>query len=170
MNVNEAIRARKSIRSYKAEPVETVKLNAILEAIRSAPSAKNLQPFHVKIITSKELTARLPEVCHGQKFVAEAPVILCFYGDQSQAYPGMGEKFNSLEVDVAIAVDHATLQAVELGLGTCWIGAFSEDSVKSLLNIRDPNRVISLLTIGYPAKIGESRPRKTMEEIFEYLS
>ena len=54
-------------------------------------------------------------------------------------------------IDVAIALDHITLQAVAEGLGTCWIGAFHEPPVKQILKIPPEITVVELLTVGYPA-------------------
>ncbi|HUT25169.1 MAG TPA: nitroreductase family protein, partial [Sumerlaeia bacterium] len=68
-------------------------------------------------------------------------------------------------IDVSIAVDHMTLQAVEEGLGTCWIGAFYEDKAKAILGIPDDVRVVALLPLGYPAEEPPPRPRKALEEI-----
>ncbi len=68
-------------------------------------------------------------------------------------------------IDTAIAVDHMTLQAVEEGLGTCWIGAFDEENVKELLNIPHDIRVVALLPLGYPSTIPKPTPRKSLNEI-----
>ena len=58
-----------------------------------------------------------------------------------------------------------TLQAVEEGLGTCWIGAFDEEKVKEILNIPDNVRVVSLLPLGYPSDIPLPKSRKNLDEI-----
>ena len=76
-------------------------------------------------------------------------------------------------IDVAIAVDHMTLAAVEEGLGTCWIGAFYEDKVKEILGVPQTVRVVALLPLGYPAETantaeGVPKPRKPLEEIVVY--
>jgi nitroreductase len=68
-------------------------------------------------------------------------------------------------IDTAIAVDHMTLQAVEEGLGTCWIGAFDEKKVKEILNIPGSVRVVQLLTLGYPSAIPRPTSRKSLDEI-----
>jgi len=68
-------------------------------------------------------------------------------------------------IDVAISVDHMTLQATEEGLGTCWIGAFYEEEVKKILAIPPEIRVVAMLPLGYPAESPLSRPRKPMEDM-----
>jgi nitroreductase len=71
-------------------------------------------------------------------------------------------------VDLAIAVDHMTLQAVELGLGTCWIGAFSQEEVKRILKIPENCKVVALLPVGYPADTPGPKSRKSLGEVVCY--
>jgi len=71
-------------------------------------------------------------------------------------------------IDVAIAVDHMSLAATDLGLGTCWIGAFYEDLVKDILGVPNEIRVVVMMTLGYPAESPSSRPRKKLDEIVAY--
>jgi len=73
-------------------------------------------------------------------------------------------------IDLAIAMDHMTLQAVEEGLGTCWIGSFKEDEVKKILHIPENIRIVELLPLGYPKTIPPARLRKSLEEIVCYDS
>jgi nitroreductase len=70
------------------------------------------------------------------------------------------------ERDVMIAVEHMVLSAWSLGYGTCWIGAFTEEDVKDLLDIPQEMTVINLLPIGVPAENPEKKSRKPFEEIF----
>ena len=71
-------------------------------------------------------------------------------------------------VDLAIAVDHMTLQAEELGLGTCWIGAFYQEKVKEILKIPDRYNVVALLPLGYRTHPCGEKHRKTLEEIVSH--
>ena len=68
-------------------------------------------------------------------------------------------------IDLAISIDHLTLQAVEEGLGTCWIGSFDEKRIKELLKIPDDVRVVELVTLGYPADTCKSKNRLSYEKI-----
>jgi len=78
----------------------------------------------------------------------------------------MGGWYNSNILDLALALDHMTLQAAYLGLGTCWIGAFNEKEVKKLLDIPENVRVAAILTLGYPRneRVYE-KDRKQLEEL-----
>ena len=159
----EEIIKRKSVRAYMNKEVEKELLFEVLEAGRLAPSALNIQPWKFIVITDRNLREKLMVACDNQKFVGEASVVItaCIV---SKGY-NMGGWYDSAILDIGIALDHMTLEAVHLGLGTCWIGDFNEESVKKLLHIPHKVRLAALLTLGYP-KIKKSR--KPLDEIVSY--
>ncbi len=167
MDTIETIRKRCSVRAYEDGSVEDEKLHALLECARLAPSASNLQEWRIIVVRDRTARARLAGAANNQGFVAQAPVVLVFCAETEQHVMRCGEK--SYPIDVAIAIDHVTLAAVELGLGTCWIGAFYADKVREILGIPEDVPVVSLLTLGYPAP-GATRPKKrlALEEIVRY--
>lgn len=148
MNVIEAIQTRKSVRHFLDKPIEDNKLQLILGAGRLAPSASNRQEWRFVIVRDPETRQRLVDAARGQQFVGEAPVIIvaCAATDDHIMPCGLP----CFSIDVAIALDHITLAAVDQGLGTCWIGAFNQDQVKQILGIPDEIRVVELMPIGYP--------------------
>jgi len=164
LNVFDAIRTRRSIRRYKAQLVEQKKLDQVVEAGRLAPSAKNLQPWHFVLVTDGEQRRALRAAYASDWFVG-APAILVACGDPSVAWRRMdGEEY--WKVDVSIAMENMVLAARELGLGTCWIGAFDEKAAKTALKVPDGVRVLAMTPIGYPdEEKGEVKNRKTVEEI-----
>ncbi|MQY77210.1 MAG: nitroreductase [Spirochaeta sp.] len=147
MDIYEAIRTRKSVRSFKDKPVEEAKLTKILGAARFAPSASNRQEWRFVVVTVKEKRERLAAAA-GQSFIAEAPVVLACCADTDNHVMRCGHL--CYPIDVAIAIDHITLAAVAEGLGTCWIGAFDQEPVKNILNIPENIIVVELMPIGYP--------------------
>ena len=166
MNVYEAINARQSVRAYQDKPVPQEVLNRILEAARLAPSGNNRQPWKFVVVTNPEMRQQLTAAANNQKFVAQAPVVIAAVGllpDRVMSCEVPGDP-----VDLAIAIDHMTLAAVEEGLGTCWIGAFSQDDVRKLLHIPLTVKVIELLTLGYPADSPRQKRRKALDEIVCY--
>ena len=163
MNVMEAIRQRRSIRAYQDKPVEEEKLQAVLEAARLAPSASNRQEWRYIVVRDPEMRAKLAEAANGQKFVGEAPVVIVACAKTDGHKMTCGEA--CYPIDVAISLDHVTLKAVEEGLGTCWIGAFSQPKVKKLLNIPEEIRVVELMPLGYPADEPAERSRLGLDEI-----
>lgn len=166
MDVMEAIKARRSIRSYLDKPVEEEKLKRILEAGRLAPSASNRQEWRYIVVKDKAMREKLMLAAKGQKFVLEAPVVLvaCAVTDEHKMTCGQ----LCYPIDTAISLDHISLKAVEEGLGTCWIGAFYEDQVKKILSIPDEVRVVELMILGYPKIFPAPTSRKNLEEIVKY--
>lgn len=163
MDVMEAIQARRSIRSYEDREIEVDKLNRVLEAGLLAPSARNFQDWKFIVVSAKETRVKLAEAAKGQTFVSEAPVVIVACGTLTDYVMTCGQL--TYPIDVAIAVDHMTLKAVDEGLGSCWIGAFYEDKVKEILGIPPEIRVVAMLPIGYPKESQSQSPRKRWEEV-----
>lgn len=166
MDVFEAIKERRSVRAYDDKPVEKEKLNKIFEAARLAPSAANYQEWRFVVVTEKSKGKALMTAANNQSFVAEAPVVIACCAETDEHKMRCGEQ--CYPIDVAIAIDHITLAAVALGLGTCWIGSFYPDKVREILNIPETIKVVELLTLGYSADSPRPKNRKTIEEIVHY--
>jgi len=149
MNVFEAIKKRRSVRSFLDKPIEDGKLNAVLEAGRLAPSAGNRQECRFVVVEDRDVRRRIAVAANGQSFVGEAPVVIVACAVTNGYVMSCGQP--CYPIDVAIALDHISLAAVELGLGTCWIGAFNEGKVKEILGIPEEVRVVELMPIGYHA-------------------
>jgi len=167
MNVYEAIKKRKSVRNYLDKEVEEEKLNRIMQAVRLAPSASNRQEWRFVIVKDKTMRKKLAKAANNQSFVGEAAVVIvcCAKSDGHKMPCGLECDL----IDVAIAIDHLTLAAVEEGLGTCWIGAFSEKEVKNLLGIPDSIRVVELMPLGYPVDDSiKEKSRLSLDEITKY--
>lgn len=143
MEVFDAIRRRRSVRSYIPKPVPRKKLERVLEAARLAPSAVNIQPWHFIVVTDPEKREKIGESGKWAGFLKDVPVIIVGCGDR-EASP----KWHV--IDVAIAMQNMVMVATAEGLGTCWIGSFEEGVVRRLLKIPKRFEIIALLTIGYP--------------------
>jgi nitroreductase len=171
MDVMDAIRRRRSVRAFQGDPIPSEVFERVTDALRLAPSACNYQPWRFILIFDPERRRVLADACHGQMFIADAPVIVCACALPHLAYKKMGGFWNSADVDVAIAVDHLTLAAAAEGLGTCWIGAFDEQQVKEILHIPADAKVIALTPLGYPRDPALLRPvhpeeRRARSEVF----
>ena len=171
MDVLEAIRNRRSVRSYSPRSISPEVMDRMRQALRYAPSACNYQPWRFIFVSDVDLRQKLARAANDQLWMAEAPVTIVGCGLPVEAYKRMGGDGNSVDVDLAIALDHLTLAAVADGLGTCWIGAFDEKKVKQLLYVPPPVKVVAMTPLGYPASedlifpIAESR-RKSADDIF----
>jgi len=171
MNVMEAIKNRRSVRAYADRPIPAEVMGRMRQALRYAPSACNIQPWHFILVQDAKLRQDVATAAKGQHWMAQAPVIVAACGFPDQAYKHMGGHGNSVDIDLAIALDHLTLAAVAEGLGTCWIGAFSEEKVKQFLGVPANVKIVAMTPLGYPASpdlIGpvEENRRKAEAEIF----
>lgn len=166
MEFLEAIRSRRSIRKYRPDRLENGDLEKLLEAARLAPSAKNLQPYKFILVDDKTIISGLVEACRNQTFIGEAPLVAVACVNPAEAYGTLGGHENSAYVDAAIAMEHLVLAATALGLGTCWVGAFSEEKVREVLDVPGDWRVVALTPIGKPAENPSTRPKKSKGELF----
>jgi nitroreductase len=168
MDLMEAIRTRRSIRTYKPTPIPEDALKEVLNAARLAPSADNAQPWKMVVVRDEQTKRKLAAASNGQKFIAQAPVVIVACGLPGEAYPSVGGYMSSEIIDVSIALDHLTLAAHERGLGTCWIAAFKEEKVRTLLGIPEDVKVVALTPLGYPDENPERTPRKNLEELVSF--
>jgi nitroreductase len=147
MDFLELTKKRYSVRAYKSTPVEDEKLKQILEAARLAPTAHNLQPFQFIVIHAKGKEAELRRIYSASWFI-QAPIIICACGMLSQSWVRSDGK-NYGDIDVAIAMEHLILAAADLGLSTCWIGAFNPDAARNILKLPGDVEPIAFTPLGY---------------------
>ena len=166
MDVFAAISQRSSVRAYKATRVEEDKVRKVLEAARLSPSASNRQAWKFIVVRDKETKKKLAMAAFGQSFIGQAPVVIVACGTESKAMMACGQPTHT--VDVSIACAYMILQAYELGLGTCWIGAFEEDDTKKILNIPENVRPVAMIPLGYPDQSPSKKSRKSLDQIVCY--
>lgn len=164
--VLDAIKTRGSIRAYKDKPIPTQTLLSILDGARLAQSAANRQPWQFIVVTDPAVKKKLVQVADNQAFVGEAATVVVCLADPEKSAP-VGP-FEGFLIDLAIAIENMALTAWDLGIGSCWIGAYNEQKVKELLDVPGNLRVVSLLTLGYPDQRAGPKYRKTLEEIVHY--
>ncbi len=160
------VKNRYSARSYKPNPVEDDKLEQILEAARLAPTAANRQPFQIIVIHTEGRQDELSGF-YGASWFTQAPLILCFCALPDKGWTHANGK-NYTDVDVAIVIDHITLAATSLGLGTCWIAAFNPEAVRQVLGLPDEVEPLVLLPLGYPADQPRPKKRQSLSDLVRY--
>ena len=167
MEFLDLVKRRYSVRAYKPDPVEDAKLIEVLEAARLAPTASNRQPFQLIVIPTKGREEELSRIYHREWFV-QAPLIICACGLPGETRIGEHGR-DYLGIDVAIAMDHLILAATNLGLGTCWIGAFDADAAREILDLPDDFKPLIFTPLGYPADSPKHKERKALDELVRYL-
>jgi nitroreductase len=160
MDFHDVIASRRSIRAYRADPVEESKLTAVVEAGLSAPTACNYQPFRVVIAATAGREADLRRVYDKAWFVA-ASMVLVVCSVPGEAWSRRDGK-NYADVDATIAMDHMILAAASLGLGTCWIANFDPVAAREAFKLEAGWEPIAMTPLGYPAEAPAARARKTV--------
>jgi len=160
-------RTRYSCRNYLDKQVEEDKIAQILEAARIAPSAKNLQPWHF-VVTQEPENLEQIKSCYARDWINSAPMIVLACGDHKGAWYRADGKSHT-NVDVAIAVDHMTLAAADLGLGTCWVCKFDVLKCANILQLPEGMEPIAMIPVGYPADQPDTErhevQRKSLQDI-----
>ena len=162
-------KTRQSCRSYdENRPVEEEKLQAVLEAVRLAPSGCNFQPFRFLFIRNGELRKKIASY-YPYGWLDQPAVIVAAVGNSDAAWHRMDGGESIIELDIGIAMEHVQLAAAAEGLGACWIGAFPRKEINELLNITAPWSVVALSALGHPAKAASPRGNKPDNELFEVI-
>lgn len=166
MEVMEAIRSRRSVRAYTDTPVSREQLACFLEAIQLAPSWKNRQCCRVLVLTDRNRILRLGELLRGNpapSVFETAPCFIVVTADPAQS--GVRDDKPYYMTDAGIALENGVLAAESMGLGTCWIGAFTEAPIKEFLGIPESVRIVAFTPLGVPAECPEARPRRPLSEL-----
>jgi len=162
-------RRRFSCRSFTAEPVPRSVIEDLLEAARWAPSGGNVQPWRFLVVLDRATRDALAAAAWRQRFVASAPVVIvvCALPELSaRTYGQRGRELYCLQ-DTAAATQNLLLAATELGLGTCWVGAFDEAAAARALRLPPDWRPVAMVPIGVPAT--DPPPRRSRFPLSEVV-
>ena len=159
---------RYSVRHFSSKPVEQEKIDLILEAGKLAPTAVNSQPQMIYVLRSEEAMAKANQV---SPCMYGAPQAFIFCYDDNRVCR-RGENGNFGEIDVTIVLTHMMLEAWNLGIGTCPVGAFKQEEAKTLFGLPDNIHPILMMPFGYPADDAKPSDRHTsyrdLKEMVEY--
>ena len=168
MEFYKLISERETIRNYnpdKKVPEEILK--RILNAGRLAPSAANHQPWTFYLVSSDEMLKKVKET-YNREWFQDAPHVLVVAGDKTKSWTRPYDGYNSIETDLAIAMDHMVLAAENEGVATCWIIAFDYPGLREVLNLNENEVVFCITPLGYPKegfKKHGNKKRKPLEEV-----
>ncbi len=162
---------RLSTRAFLGKEVEEEKLQQLLEAANSAPSAGNLQAYRIVVVRDSAKKKALGEACFRQGFVATAPIILVFFADPEKSAARYGERGRELYCiqDATIACCYAQLAAVASGLSSVWVGAFDDAMVKGVAGMADNLKPVAVLPLGYAAEKPFKTGRQGLSDLVSYL-
>ena len=170
MEFKEVIKNRFSCRKYSAREIDQEKLNAVLEAGRLAPTAKNLQEQHIYVVQSAEALAKIDKVT-SCRYGAPTVLIVAFDKNNVFTYPG-GKRDSGVE-DATIVATHMILAAADEGLGSCWINYFEPERMAAELGLPENEEVLMMLDLGYAADGVKPTPghsaRKPLSDTVSWL-
>src|SRR4030042_595273 len=161
MELQEAIKGRRSIRNFKKQTIPEETITQLIEAASYAPSAGNIQPWQFIIVRKPTVKKKLAESALNQAYVEQAPVVIVVCADEKRSSMGYGTRGRTLYClqDTAAATQNILLTAYSLRLGTCWIGAFNEDEAREAVNAPEGVRPVAIIPVGIPDRTPKQRSR-----------
>lgn len=170
MEFKKVIAERYSCKHYDGRRADRKQLQAVLEAGRLAPTAKNLQEQHVYVIESEEGLSKIDQVTHS-RYGAATCLVVTWDKNNMYTYPG-SDRTSGCE-DATIVATHMVLAAKDAGLDSCWVNNFNPDKLHQLLGLPENEEILMILDLGYPAEDAGPLPnhfsRKPLEETVTYL-
>ncbi|MDI6808646.1 MAG: nitroreductase family protein [Candidatus Eisenbacteria bacterium] len=171
MNVLDVVKLRRSVRAFVGKRIGDEKIKALKEALIWAPSAGNLQSRKFYFVFDEDLRSKFEKAAGGQQFLREAPLVIVCCTDKkiTRRYGDRGWELYAIQ-DVSASIENLLLVACDLGLATCWVGAFNEETIHSLLKLPETLRPISLIPVGYPAEEPELPKHLPESHIIETIA
>jgi nitroreductase len=167
LDVLEAIRGRRSVRSFDVREVSKNDLEEIIKCGTLAPSAGNIQPWEFIVVRDQKRKSALAEAAFHQSFIAEAPTVVVVLANQSRSsriYGRRGSEMYSIQ-DTAAAIQNMLLAVHSKGLGACWVGAFDEAGAADAVQTDDKAKPVAIIPIGFPKYLPVATPRRRLTEV-----
>lgn len=170
MDFTKVIKERYSCKKFDGRKISKEQLDAILEAGRVAPSAKNLQEYHIYVAQSDEALSKIDEATPC-RFNAGTVLVVAFDKNNVFTYPG-GKRDSGIE-DATIVATHLTLAAYNEGVDSCWLNNFDPEKLKESLGLPENEEILMLLDLGFAAEGAGPLPnhfsRKELIDTVSYI-
>lgn len=163
MDTLEAIRKRRSIRSFKSTPVPKDLILKLLDCARLAPTARNVQPWEFIVVTDSSKRSKLASLAINGQFIKDAPVCIVIICKDTKYY---------LE-DGCAATVNLLLAVADLGLGACWVAGDKKDycqNVLGLLAVPPGYKLVSMIALGFSAEENTSPEKKDLNQLVHWES
>jgi nitroreductase len=173
VGILDIIKNRRSVRDFTDKKIPESAIETLIDALRWAPSAGNLQSRKFYFVFNEDIRNKLAKAGLKQDFVsftARAPLVVVACTDRNIAsrYGERGMHLYCIQ-DSAASVQNMLLAAHDLGLGTCWVGAFKEEKVREILGLPDNLRPVAIVPVGYPARTPNAPDRVSRQEAVEMM-
>ena len=170
MEFKDVVNKRYSCKKYSGKPIEPEKLEAILQAGRRAPTARNFQEQHIYVAQSAEALAKIDKATPCRY---GAPVVLVVAFDKGNVFTYPGGKYDSGAEDATIVATHLMLAATNEGVDNCWLNFFDPDKLAEDLGLPENETIVMLLDLGYAAEgagpLPNNAKRKPLSETVSYI-
>jgi nitroreductase len=170
MKFEEVLRGRRSVRRYEKKPVPRELVIDLIASAEAAPSAGNLRARKYFVVTRPETRKALAIASYGQRPVETAPVLLVVAADMERSSSRYGDRGSLFSLqDAAAATMCLLLAAHNLGLGTCWIGAFDDEMVREALSLEEHLLPMAIVSLGWPAEDPRPPPGRDLGEMLLWI-
>lgn len=162
-------KSRYSVRNYSNQKVEQEKIDKIIESAHVAPTAANLQPVRLIVVTETNGLNSISKAAN----IYNAPMAIIVCSDTSKSWKRPFDGKNTSDIDASIITDHMMLQATELGLGSVWICYFKPDIIRKEFRLPETLEPVNILAVGYSAETPadserHTSMRKPLKELVSY--
>ncbi len=165
MELDQAIKERRSVRRFKKLAVPWFIVAECLDAAVHAPSSGNAQNWRFVVIQKKENREKIIKACSEQYWMLDAPVLIAVVSDLEKIRKLFGVRGEALYAvqNCAAAIENLLLKAAELGLGATWIGDFDEQKIREILKIKDDVRPQAVIALGYGDEFEKKSTREPLD-------
>lgn len=169
MEFNILANNRHSVRNYTTEKVSDEQIETLLDTARKAPSAVNFQPYKIYVVRTAEKLDMVRK-CYHRSWLNNVSVILVVVGNTDMAWKRASDMKNYTDIDSAILIDHITLQAADMGLGSCCVCNFDVAMLSEVLGLSSTQEPMAMIPVGYPASFEiPAKKRKGLDELVQWL-
>ena len=161
MDAIEVMKTRRSVRSYRPDPVAKKIIEDLVDCGRLAATGRGIQPWEFVVVTDAGTRAKLAALATSGKFIEQAPVCIAVFCEDTTYF---------LE-DGAAATQNILLAARAHGLGSCWVAGDKKDHaepVRELLRVPESHRLVSLIAVGYATEPPPEREKRTLEDVIHW--
>ncbi len=161
MDAFKIIKTRRSIRAYTSKPISKSRIKNIVDCGRLAATAFNIQPWEFVVVTDKSVLKKIENILPYNKFCTNAPALILVFCKEGDFY---------LE-DGSAATENILLAAHGSGLGACWVAGDKQpfaEVLRKLLKVPKKHRLISLVSLGYPAEKPEKLTKRKISDVLHW--
>ena len=170
MDTLQCIKTRRSIRKFLDKKIPDSALWQILEAGNLAPSSGNIQNWRFLVVEDEAKKKMIAKAALNQSFIASAPVVVLVFSDTKVVEAKYGDRGKNLyaKQNIANAVENMMLAAWNFGVGSCWVGAFTDTLLRKEFVIPDFAEIHAIIPFGYPAEMPRMPSRLEFADVISF--